>query len=82
MIEQDEKDMPISMDESARYVTQSGFYKSAMVLGPLTDRAIERYRKKGFYGPVAKEECKTQRAKRQKTAKPISLHKQVMAKFV
>ena len=39
----------ISMNPSARYTTQSGIYTS-MFTGPLTDRAIARYRKKGFYG--------------------------------
>lgn len=37
------------MSLSARYVTQSSVYTSPLK-GPLTDRAIERYRKSGYYG--------------------------------
>lgn len=40
--------MPISMSSEARYVTQSGLFSSPM-LGPLTSKRIEQYRKLGYY---------------------------------
>ena len=45
--------MPISMDPSVRYVTQSSVYAS-MFTGPLTDRRISQLRKMGYYGNQAK----------------------------
>ena len=65
------------MDPSAHYVTQQGFYRGAMVTGPLTDRAIARYAKKGYYSSGMVEERKAQRAKRSPRAKV----KKILAMF-
>lgn len=64
--------MPLSMQPSARYTTQSGVYTS-MNTGPLTDRAIARYRKLGYYGHdgilfKAKEKARRKVAKQSKSA--------------
>lgn len=40
--------MPVSMSLSARYVTQSSVYSSPFT-GPLTDRRIAYYQKRGYF---------------------------------
>jgi topoisomerase IA-like protein len=40
----------IRMERGAKYVTQSAMWDVPR-LGPLTDRAIERYQRQGRYGP-------------------------------
>lgn len=56
----------ISMQRSARYVTQSAVYDSPR-LGPLTDRRINFYIKKGYYGEAAKRRAEErEKAKRMK----------------
>lgn len=45
--------MNISMSQSARYTTQQRMW-GTHVLGPLTDRAINRYIDAGYYGAEAK----------------------------
>ena len=46
--------MPISMNQSARYVTQQKLW-DVPLLGPLTDRKIAKYQKMGKYDGVARE---------------------------
>lgn len=60
--------MPISLHPSARYVTQSSIYDCPK-LGRLTNRAIEKYKKLGYYsnGFIDKEERKERRAQGQGT---------------
>ena len=65
--------MPISMSRSARYVTQASIYNCPM-LGPLTDRKIQKYQKEGrLPGKVSAD----QRPKRRKDtlAKLLDLYK-------
>ena len=49
--------MPISMSVNANYVKPS-IFTSARRLGPLTDRIIERYMRKGYYGDEYKDHKK------------------------
>lgn len=53
--------MPISLHPSARYVTQSSIYDCPK-LGRLTNRAIEKYKKLGYYSNGFVEERKERRA--------------------
>lgn len=56
----------VSMQRSARYVTQSTIYDSPR-LGLLTDRRIAYYTKQGYYGLAAKKrEEEKEKAKRKK----------------
>jgi hypothetical protein len=52
------------MSTKAHYVTQSSIYDCPM-LGPLTDRRIEKYRARGHYDGIKREERKKQRIDRQ-----------------
>lgn len=54
------------MSRSARYVTQQSVFATPYT-GPLTDRAIERYRKAGYYDGIKRDERKEQRAKKAKS---------------
>ena len=60
--------MSISMQASAHYVTQSSIYDCPK-LGRLTDRAIARYRKLGFYSTGFIEERKERQTKKQNKGK-------------
>jgi len=61
--------MPISMSQSARYVTQSSIYSSPM-LGRLTDRRIAKYQKQGYFsGGIVIREMK-QKAKKLTLTQP------------
>ena len=53
------------MKRSARYVTQSTVYDSPR-LGPLTDRRIAYYEKKGYYGAQAKKRAEEKERVRRK----------------
>ena len=55
--------MPISMKESARYVTQQSIYDCPL-LGPLTNRRIAKYQKQGHYDPQAIMDRQKQREKK------------------
>ena len=55
--------MPISMQQSAHYVTQSSIYDCPK-LGRLTDRRIAFYQKRGHYDPQAILERKETRSKK------------------
>jgi len=64
--------MPISLNPSARYVTQSTFFSGANPLGPLTDKRIAYYAKQGRYGPIAHaEEVLKVKVKHKKTKNPF-----------
>jgi hypothetical protein len=55
--------MSISMNESARYVTQQSIYDCPL-LGPLTDSRISKYQKQGHYDPQAVMDRRLQVTKR------------------
>lgn len=55
----------ISMQRSARYVTQSAVYDSPR-LGPLTDRRIAFYIKRGYYGEAEKRRMEEREKARRK----------------
>lgn len=55
----------VSMQRSARYVTQSSVYDSPR-LGPLTDRRIAFYIKKGYYGEAEKRRAEEREKAKQK----------------
>lgn len=69
----------LCMSPAVRYVTQTSVYAS-MFTGPLTDRKIAAYRKRGFYGhsgilALAKTKAKRTSAKRSRSLT-------VMAKYL
>lgn len=56
----------ITMDPKAHYVTQTGVFTSIR-LGPLTDRRIRFYEKRGYYGAAAqKRALERERVKQRK----------------
>lgn len=60
--------MPISMQWSARYVTQQSIYDCPL-LGPLTDRRIAKYQKQGHYDPQAVLDRQQQRQQKQRKSR-------------
>lgn len=64
--------MPISLDPSANYVTQSGIWSSPR-LGLLTDRRIAKYQKLGYYSDGFKQQRKEKAARKSKVAKTNAL---------
>lgn len=59
--------MPISMDSTARYVTQSRVWSSPFT-GKLTDAKIRRYMRRGYYGKAlqARATARSEKVSRQK----------------
>ena len=71
--------MSISMSTSAHYVTQSSIY-SCPKLGRLTDRAIARYRKLGFYSTGFIEEHRERQNQKEKHKANKGKSRQQLAK--
>ena len=77
--------MPISMQPSARYVTQSSIFDN-MYLGPLTNRKIDRYTREGKYGPAGqlallRSEVKIKRIRNSQSASRKKKFESLFAQF-